>query len=250
MFYATRTRAMIARVISQRPRAVLPLALVTGALLGAPFAGAAVTPDTEQSAVKNSGSERESANKAVYRPKISGRINDPRSIAGDGIRVRAIVTGIGRSRARVALKVRKPGRRAWRRVVSRSVRGGKKFALRWRGNKPGGYLLKISVKKGGRSDVKKLGGAHVFRRSHASYYGPGLYGGGLACGGRLSPSTVGVAHKTLPCGTRVTFNVGRRTVTTRVIDRGPFIAGRDWDLTAALKRKLGFGSTGSVNVTR
>jgi rare lipoprotein A (peptidoglycan hydrolase) len=31
-----------------------------------------------------------------------------------------------------------------------------------------------------------------------------------------------------------------------VIDRGPFVGGREWDLTPATKAKLGFGSTGTV----
>jgi hypothetical protein len=49
---------------------------------------------------------------------------------------------------------------------------------------------------------------------------PGLYGGHLACGGRLSPGTLGVAHKSLPCGTRVTLRHRGRTVRVRVVDRG------------------------------
>jgi rare lipoprotein A len=59
-----------------------------------------------------------------------------------------------------------------------------------------------------------------------------------------------VANRWLPCGTRVTFRYRGRTVTTRVIDRGPFHGSRIWDLTYALKRKLGFGSTGVVWSTR
>ena len=78
----------------------------------------------------------------------------------------------------------------------------------------------------------------VFRRAVASYYGPGLYGGALACGGSLSPGTMGVAHKTLPCGTKVTLRYHGRSVTVRVIDRGPYVAGRDYDLTAATKQRL------------
>ena len=49
--------------------------------------------------------------------------------------------------------------------------------------------------KHGKSASDHLGAADASRTSFASYYGPGLYGGGLACGGSLSPSTVGVAHK-------------------------------------------------------
>ena len=42
-----------------------------------------------------------------------------------------------------------------------------------------------------------------YRQAGASFYGPGLYGNGVACGGTLMPGTLGVAHKTLPCGTMV-----------------------------------------------
>ncbi len=91
---------------------------------------------------------------------------------------------------------------------------------------------------------------NAYRSAHASYYGPGLYGNSTACGRTLTPSTVGVANKSLPCGTKVTFRYRGRTVNARVIDRGPFAGNREWDLTAALKAKLGFGSTGVVLSTR
>jgi rare lipoprotein A (peptidoglycan hydrolase) len=98
------------------------------------------------------------------------------------------------------------------------------------------------------SASRRVKRVHGFRKSHASYFGPGLYGSALACGGRLSPSTKGVAHKTLPCGTRVTLRYGNRQVTTKVVDRGPYIAGRDWDLTTATRNQLGFGDVGQVMV--
>jgi rare lipoprotein A len=91
---------------------------------------------------------------------------------------------------------------------------------------------------------------NVYRPAAASYYGPGLYGNGTACGRTLTPSTVGVASRNLPCGTRVTLRYHRRTVTVPVIDRGPFSGNREYDLTAATKAKLGFGSTGTVLTTR
>ena len=88
------------------------------------------------------------------------------------------------------------------------------------------------------------------RSALASYYGPGLYGNKLACGGRLQPGTIGVANKTLPCGTKITLHHGSRTLNVKVIDRGPYVAGREFDLTAATKQRLGFGSTGTVWVAQ
>lgn len=75
-------------------------------------------------------------------------------------------------------------------------------------------------------------------------------GGSLACGGELTSSTMGVANRTLPCGTLVDIRYGDRSVTVPVIDRGPFVAGREFDLTEATKRALGFAGTGVVWSTR
>ena len=90
----------------------------------------------------------------------------------------------------------------------------------------------------------------VYRHAGASYYGPGLYGNGVACGGTLMPGTLGVAHKTLPCGTKVKLRYHGRSVTVPVIDRGPYVAGRDYDLTEATKERLGFPGVGTVLASR
>ncbi|HXS46068.1 MAG TPA: septal ring lytic transglycosylase RlpA family protein, partial [Solirubrobacterales bacterium] len=90
----------------------------------------------------------------------------------------------------------------------------------------------------------------AYRTAAASYYGPGLYGGALACGGTLQPGTLGVAHKTLPCGSKVRLRYRGRTVTVPVVDRGPYVAGRDFDLTAATRARLRFPSTGVLLSSR
>ena len=82
------------------------------------------------------------------------------------------------------------------------------------------------------------------RYAGASWYGPGLWGRSTACGATLRPTTIGVAHKTLPCGTMVRFVYEGRTVTAPVIDRGPYVKGRAWDLTAAASEALGFEGVG------
>ena len=46
-----------------------------------------------------------------------------------------------------------------------------------------------------------------------SWYGPGLIGNGTACGQTLTRSLVGVAHRSLPCGTKITFRYEGKTVT-------------------------------------
>ena len=68
----------------------------------------------------------------------------------------------------------------------------------------------------------------------------------MACGGQLSSSTLGVANKTLPCGTLVTLRYGSRTIRVPVVDRGPYVEGREFDLTEATKEALGFGGVGQV----
>jgi hypothetical protein len=100
---------------------------------------------------------------------------------------------------------------------------------------------------GSRSAVRHV---TVYRPAAASYYGPGLYGGALACGGTLQPGTLGVAHKYLPCGTEVRLRYRGRSVTVPVVDRGPYVGGRDFDLTEATKERLHFPDLGVVLSSR
>lgn len=82
-----------------------------------------------------------------------------------------------------------------------------------------------------------------YDRVKATWYGPGLYGNRLACGGRLTHRTIGVAHKRLPCGTKVALRYRGRTVVVPVIDRGPYARGVSYDLTEATAKQLGMTQT-------
>lgn len=140
----------------------------------------------------------------------------------------------------------------WRAVDRDRVRGNGRFRVSTEIRRMGDRAARLRIvgNSRGRGDVERVERVHGFRRAFASYYGPGLYGGALACGGRLSPGTIGVAHKSLPCGAKLTFRLGGRQVVARVVDRGPYVGGREFDLTAATKARLGFGSTGNVMVDR
>jgi rare lipoprotein A len=85
-----------------------------------------------------------------------------------------------------------------------------------------------------------------FKSAGASWYGPGLYGNKTACGQTLRATTIGVAHRNLPCGTMVKFVYHGHAVLAPVIDRGPYVKGRAWDLTAAASEALGFEGVGMV----
>jgi len=73
----------------------------------------------------------------------------------------------------------------------------------------------------------------------ASWYGPGFYGNRTACGQVYTPEIIGVAHRTLRCGTMLVLEYRGRTMTVPVIDRGPYIAGRTLDLSNATRLAIG-----------
>jgi len=153
-----------------------------------------------------------------------------------------------RGRHRVKVVFRGPDSRA----VGATTNANGTFGLRWRPARTGSYAVRAygvhdRRTRASHSHARRL---TTFRLAGASYYGPGLYGNGVACGGTLTPGTMGVANKTLPCGTRVKLRYHGRTVEVPVIDRGPYVAGRDYDLTVAVKRKLGFPGVGTVLASR
>jgi rare lipoprotein A (peptidoglycan hydrolase) len=82
-----------------------------------------------------------------------------------------------------------------------------------------------------------------------SWFGPGLYGNGTACGQKMTKTLVGVAHRTLPCGTLVTFRntATGATITVPVVDRGPYVSGRTWDLTHGACAKIDHCYTGTID---
>jgi rare lipoprotein A len=84
------------------------------------------------------------------------------------------------------------------------------------------------------------------RWSGATWYGPGFYGHQTACGQVLRPGTIGVAHRSLPCGTAVRFAFHGQSIVTRVIDRGPYTTGNSWDLTNGAREALGFNGSGQI----
>jgi rare lipoprotein A (peptidoglycan hydrolase) len=84
------------------------------------------------------------------------------------------------------------------------------------------------------------------RSAGATWYGPGLYGNHTACGQTLRANTIGVAHRTLPCGTTIKFAYHGRQLVTQVIDRGPYTQGNDFDLTNGARRALHFEGVGTV----
>ena len=81
-----------------------------------------------------------------------------------------------------------------------------------------------------------------------SWYGPGFYGQRTACGLTLTTDLIGVAHRTLPCGTIVTFRnpANGVVVSAPVVDRGPYVSGRQWDLTGGLCVALDHCYTGPL----
>ncbi len=117
-----------------------------------------------------------------------------------------------------------------------------------------GVVAGAQAATGGASTVTpsaetEVEGEHTFgawRYGGASWYGPGLWGRKTACGQTLLPGTLGVAHKKLPCGTTVKFVYHGREVVTQVIDRGPYVDGRAWDLTKAASDALGFEGVGRL----
>ena len=84
-----------------------------------------------------------------------------------------------------------------------------------------------------------------------SWYGPGFHGRLTASGSRFNQQALTAAHKTLPFGTklRVCF---KRCAVVRVNDRGPYIHGRELDLSKGAADAIGLtgSGVGRVTVTR
>jgi rare lipoprotein A (peptidoglycan hydrolase) len=149
----------------------------------------------------------------------------------------------------VSLQVRRPS--GWKPIDRDRTDAAGRYKLRERLRRTGSAKVRVRVAGGpGVAPGKRvIGRLNVYRTTYASWYGPGFYGNRTGCGGTLRYGQLGVAHKTLPCGTMVTFRRGSKSVRVPVIDRGPYVGGREYDLTAATAARLGFKGHGALLTT-
>jgi hypothetical protein len=156
----------------------------------------------------------------------------------------------------VAVESRRTRRGGWVPVARVRVGGDGAFAARWRPGAAGRHELRALTDGAAAAGSQTARAASavrqvtVYRRVTATWYGPGFYGNRTACGQRLTTSSLGVAHRTLPCGTKVAVRYRGRSVVVPVIDRGPYAAGIAYDLTSATARRLGVTHTSRIGAAR
>jgi hypothetical protein len=150
----------------------------------------------------------------------------------------------------VSLQLRRDG--VWKPIDRDRTDAAGRFRLRERLRRTGTtpVRLRIADAPGVLPGKRRIGRLNVYRYAEVSWYGPGLYGNPTACGGTLYAGRLGVAHKSLPCGAMVKFKHGRHEVRVPVIDRGPYVGGREYDLTEATAQRLGFDGHGAILTTR
>lgn len=152
----------------------------------------------------------------------------------------------------IAIERRRSHREGWVPVASVRVADDGRFGTSWRPGASGRHQLRAvtaaasSAESAGAQAASAVARVTVYRSVTATWYGPGFYGNRTACGQRLTTRTLGVAHRTLPCGAKVAIRVNGRSATVPVIDRGPYARGVAYDLTSATARHLGVTATSRI----
>jgi rare lipoprotein A len=142
---------------------------------------------------------------------------------------------------------------AWSPLATTTVALDGSYVARWTTDRAGAHRIRAVLVRPGAATAANASAeltVTVHRPAMATWYGPGFYGRRTACGLKMTRSLIGVAHKRLPCGTRVALLYRGRTLTVPVVDRGPFRPGTTWDLTAATAQALDFRYTDRVGAVR
>jgi hypothetical protein len=97
---------------------------------------------------------------------------------------------------------------AWEPTTQATVAQDGTFTAVWQTNHIGRFAIKAVVLPPGGAVAASSPGwptvtVTIYRPSVATLYGPGFWGKRTACGVVLRRSTVGLANRTLPCGTPV-----------------------------------------------
>lgn len=138
------------------------------------------------------------------------------------------------------------GTGAWKPVAAAVADASGAFSVSWRPTSAGSSALRAVLGTGQGAQASRVTEPLpllVLRAVKATWYGPGFIGKRTACRKRLGRTTLGVAHRTLPCGTPVAVSYRGRALTLPVVDRGPYARGVEIDLTQAAARALGVRAT-------
>ena len=143
----------------------------------------------------------------------------------------------------------------WVQVATTVTAGDGAFDAAWKTNATGHFDLRARPATtdgaaAAAAAAQQNSTATVYRRAVATWFGPGFYGHRTACGQRLTHRLLGVANRTLPCGTKVSVLYRGRAITVPVVDRGPFGHGASYDLTAATAQALGMTVTSRIGALR
>jgi rare lipoprotein A len=173
---------------------------------------------------------------AFLRPGLSVTGAVPASAAGDTVEVDQLGSGANAT---------------WVSVATATAQSGGSFTATWRPSHAGEMTIRATIRGAQASSATAAPtlSVTVYRRSTATLYGPGFYGHRTACGEILRRKTIGVANRTLPCGTPVQVYYDGRVITVPVIDRGPYAHGANWDLTMATGRAIGMLGTEVIGAT-
>jgi hypothetical protein len=175
------------------------------------------------------------------RPHLQALLLHPNVLVGRDVALVGVVSPGGAPRA-VAVQARRGTR--WISVARALTNRRGLFVERFWPRRLGRLQLRLRASGVSARRVLLRGSvATVYHEVIASWYGPG---GVTACGEALGATTQGVANKTLPCGTMVTLRYRGRSIRVPVIDRGPYVAGRDYDLTYATRLALGAGGISQI----
>jgi rare lipoprotein A len=157
----------------------------------------------------------------------------------------------------VAVQALEPSTGAWTTAATAIVAGDGSYDASWTPAHSGRTTVRAVPAAQASAATRVAAGAPVegreltlYKKARVTWYGPGFYGRRTACGKRMTTKLLGVAHKTLPCGTLVELYNDGNVVTVPVVDRGPFRKGTSYDLTAATAKSLGVAATATIGAVR
>lgn len=220
-------------MIAALPAAALASSGGASTIGTAPTTAPAVQTADVPVTVSGDGITLQTDSSAILRRNATFSGTAPQSLAGDTVAIQ---------------RARNRGR-GWTTIASAAIASDGTFLAGWRVNHAGRLAIRATIAEPGSAQTASVTPSvtvTAYRPAVATQYGPGFYGHRTACGERLRRGTIGVASRTLKCGTPVAIVYHGQMLVVPVIDRGPYAHGVTWDLTMATGRALGIDGTARI----